>query len=148
MSHVKCHMSHVKCHVSHVTWHNFYLDKVVELVGGGSLVGHGSVTYQHLFKNCMIRNAFAEHGLTIGQAGAVLCQDQHWASYQTPHSVTSALQKYFLHLTLVVWLYCDFGVTVVWLWCDCFVNLVWLWCDCSVTVVWQWCFFSVTVLWL
>ena len=32
---VTCHASHVTCHVSHVTF--FFLDKVVKLIGGGSV---------------------------------------------------------------------------------------------------------------
>ena len=42
MSHVGCHMSGVRCQVSIVSCHmldlsfNFFLDKDVELVGGGS----------------------------------------------------------------------------------------------------------------
>ena len=39
--HVMCHVSHVTCHVSHVTCHNFFLlfsDKVVKLIGGGSVI--------------------------------------------------------------------------------------------------------------
>ena len=44
MSHVTCHVSHVTCHVSHVTCHMslfyflFFSDKVVELIGGGSVI--------------------------------------------------------------------------------------------------------------
>ena len=36
----KCHMSYVTCHVSHVMCHmsHLVLDKVVELVGGGSVI--------------------------------------------------------------------------------------------------------------
>ena len=55
MSHVTCHMSRGTCHVSHVTCHmsrvtchffllllllsfSFFLDKVLELIGGGSVI--------------------------------------------------------------------------------------------------------------
>ena len=42
LSCVTCHVSHVTCHVSHVTCHMSHVkkkfDKVVELVGGGSVI--------------------------------------------------------------------------------------------------------------
>ena len=41
ISRVRCHVSHVTCHMSQVTCHYFYLffsDKVVKLVGGGSVI--------------------------------------------------------------------------------------------------------------
>ena len=44
MSHVTCHMSCVMCHMSHVTCKkiiikkNFFCDKGVKLVGGGSVI--------------------------------------------------------------------------------------------------------------
>ena len=38
MSRVTCHMSHVTCHVSHVT---FFLDKVMKLIGEGSVIKGG-----------------------------------------------------------------------------------------------------------
>ena len=44
MSHVACHVSHVTCHMSHVTCHVlcvtclFFLDKVVKLIAGGSII--------------------------------------------------------------------------------------------------------------
>ena len=46
VSPVMCHMSHVTCHLSHVKIFFFYIffnplnifDKVVELVGGGSVI--------------------------------------------------------------------------------------------------------------
>ena len=37
--HVSRHVSHVMCHVSHVTFFLlFFLDKVVKLIGGGSVI--------------------------------------------------------------------------------------------------------------
>ena len=41
MSCVMCHMSRVTCYMSHVTCHFFlllFLDKVVKLIGGGSVI--------------------------------------------------------------------------------------------------------------
>ena len=39
MSNVACHVSRVACHVSHVTCNFFFIiDKVVELVGLGSVI--------------------------------------------------------------------------------------------------------------
>ena len=41
VSHVKYHISHFKCHILRVTCHNYiflFSDKVVELVGGGSVI--------------------------------------------------------------------------------------------------------------
>ena len=50
MSHVTCHVSHGTCHMSCVTCNMsqffiiiFFLDKVVKLIGGGSVIGRGSV---------------------------------------------------------------------------------------------------------
>ena len=57
MSHIMCHMSYVTCHVSHVMCHTscvtchvshvfsiiIFLDKVLELVGGGSVI-NGALT--------------------------------------------------------------------------------------------------------
>ena len=40
MSYLTCHMSCVTCHVSHVTCNIFlfFLDNVVKLIGGGSVI--------------------------------------------------------------------------------------------------------------
>ena len=39
-SHVTCHVSHVTCHVSHV----IFLDKMMKLIGGGSVINGAYAT--------------------------------------------------------------------------------------------------------
>jgi hypothetical protein len=38
VSRVTCHMSRVTFHISRVTCHNFFFDKVVKLISGGSVI--------------------------------------------------------------------------------------------------------------
>ena len=46
MSHVRCEVSGVTCQVSHVTFFIYFLlDKVVELVGGGSVINGAYLVY-------------------------------------------------------------------------------------------------------
>ena len=46
VSHVTCHMSHVKCNKSHF----FFSDKLVKLVGGGSVINGAILSCLHMFQ--------------------------------------------------------------------------------------------------
>ena len=55
--HVTCHVSHVMCHVSRVTCHNlffFFSDKVLKLIGGGSVI-NGAYPVQFLNTSLSMR---------------------------------------------------------------------------------------------
>ena len=60
VSGVTCHVSCVTCHMSHVTCHFFFLlDKVLELIGGGSVInGATPSSLKQCFQFLMVRKGF------------------------------------------------------------------------------------------
>ena len=79
VSHVMCHVSRVTCHVSHVTcnfFSFFFSDKVVKLIGGGSVInGAYPVQFQGRYQSVRWRglttsprriNVGGPQGATLG----------------------------------------------------------------------------------
>ena len=76
MSHISCHMSHVMCHMSNVACNSFsfflFLDKMAELVGGGSVI-KGAYPFVELvssfkpFKKCLLK-AFVQRSCVTSRA--------------------------------------------------------------------------------